>query len=85
MTSFKTNPLKHISETQWEILSILREIRLKPEGDFLVDMKQASQFLGVVVPTLRRYVKEGKIKAVEVGGEIKFWNKDLVSFLKPIN
>lgn len=84
MTLFRTNPLKHISEMQHEILAVLNEIRLRPEEDFLVDSKKAAQFLGVHKATLARHVKEGKIPAVTSGKEIKFWNKDLIAYLKPV-
>lgn len=84
MTLFRTNPLKHISEQNMEILSILAEIRLQPETDFLVDSKKAAQFLGMHKATLARHVNDGKIKAVKSGNETKFWNKDLIAYLKPV-
>ena len=84
MTLFRTNPLKHISEQNMEILSILSEIRLRPEEEFLVDSKRAAQFLGMHKATLARHVNDGKIKAVKSGNETKFWNKDLIAFLKPV-
>ena len=81
MTNFRANPLKHLKEQTDEILLILREIKMKPEGDFLVGNKAASEFLGVCRATLNRYVKDGKIKFVQTPGENKFWNKDLIEFL----
>ncbi len=48
----------------------------------LFNVKQAAFILKVHPLTIRRYVKEGRLKAVRVGGNVRIQEKDLQDFNK---
>lgn len=48
----------------------------------LFNINQAAFILKIHQLTLRRYIKEGKLKAVRVGGNIRIKESDLTAFNK---
>ncbi len=48
----------------------------------LFNVKQAAFILKVHPLTIRRYVKEGRLKAIRVGGNVRIKEKDLQDFNK---
>ena len=48
----------------------------------LFNVKQAAFILKVHPLTIRRYVKEGRLKAIRVGGNVRIKEKDLQEFNK---
>lgn len=51
-------------------------------GQELLATEQAVEILGTSRPTLTRWIKEGKIKALKVGRQWRFYRQDLERFLK---
>ena len=51
----------------------------------LFNIKQAAFILRVHPLTLRRYINEGKLKAVKAGGNIRIKEEDLQEFQKDIS
>lgn len=50
--------------------------------DQLFNVKQAAYILKVHPLTIRRYIKEGKLTAIKVAGNVRVKNEDLLSFQK---
>ena len=50
----------------------------------LLSIKQVAGTLGIHPITVRRYIKEGKLQAVKVGGNIRIHKKSLNQFPRPI-
>ena len=50
--------------------------------DNLFNVNQAAFILKVHPLTIRRYIKEGRLKALKVGGAIRIREKDLQEFNK---
>ena len=50
--------------------------------DTLFNVKQAAFILKVHPLTIRRYIKEGRLKAIRVGGNVRIKEKDLQDFNK---
>lgn len=48
----------------------------------LFNVKQAAFILKVHPLTIRRYIKEGRLKAIRVGGNVRIKEKDLQDFNK---
>jgi excisionase family DNA binding protein len=48
----------------------------------LFNVKQAAFILKVHPLTIRRYIKEGRLKAVRVGGNVRIKEKDMQEFNK---
>lgn len=48
----------------------------------LFNVNQAAYILKVHPLTVRRYIKEGKLKAVKAGGNVRIREKDLMEFNK---
>ena len=44
--------------------------------------REAAEYLKVHVETLRRYVREGQLQAVKVGGRLRIQESDLIKFVK---
>lgn len=60
------------------------------ESKEILSIREAAKLLGCHDRTLRRYVKEGKLKAYKLGGTtkrstLKFLREDLLKLLKPIS
>jgi excisionase family DNA binding protein len=50
--------------------------------DTLFNVNQAAFILKVHPLTIRRYIKEGKLKAIKSGGNVRIREKDLLEFNK---
>ena len=50
--------------------------------DTLFNVNQAAFILKVHPLTIRRYIKEGKLKAIKSGGNVRIKEKDLLEFNK---
>ncbi len=44
--------------------------------------REAAEHLKVHVETLRRYIREGQLQAVKVGGRLRIQESDLIKFVK---
>lgn len=87
MTDFKSNPLQAIFEQNTEILHRLKlpnnEPKKEPERDLIYNKKQTAEYLGVHPATVTRWVNFGILKAINVGGEVKFKESEIKAFCKP--
>ncbi|MBN9298615.1 MAG: excisionase family DNA-binding protein [Filimonas sp.] len=55
------------------------------KDDSLLTKKEAAKFLGVSAPTLSKYIREGRVKALSVSGtRQRFWQSDLEKSIKAI-
>lgn len=53
--------------------------------DNLLSVRQVAYMLKVHHLTIRRYIKEGRLKAVRVGGNVRIKEKDLQEFHKELS
>lgn len=53
--------------------------------DNMLSVRQVAFMLKVHHLTIRRYIKEGKLKAVRVGGNVRIKEKDLQEFHKELS
>ncbi|HKC14709.1 MAG TPA: helix-turn-helix domain-containing protein [Patescibacteria group bacterium] len=51
----------------------------------LFNVNQAAFILKVHPLTIRRYIKEGKLKAIRIGGNVRIKESDLQSFNKEVS
>lgn len=54
------------------------------DTDNLLSVKQVAFILKVHPLTIRRYIKEEKLKAIKVGGNIRIGEKELLNFHKDL-
>ena len=52
------------------------------ENDGLLNIKQASEFLNLSVPTLYKYVQSARIPVNKVAGRLFFTQKELIEWVK---
>ncbi len=50
--------------------------------DNFYNVNQAAYIMKVHPLTIRRYIREGKLKAVKLGGNVRIKERDLQSFMK---
>ena len=76
--SFLIEEVKQIKATLAK-LSIIPPI---PQRDEFIGVPEASEFLGVSVPTIYRKVREREIPSMKRGGKLYFSKDDLTVYLK---
>ena len=72
-------------EQNYRMIELLNEIKSlimgQPKEDKWLNIKEASEYCNVNHQTLRRNVKEGKLKASKTLGKLLFKRCDLEAFL----
>ena len=71
--------------TEYRTIELLKEIKSliigQPKKNNWIDINEASEYTSVSASTLRRNIKEGKLKASKRLGKILFKKSDLESWL----
>ena len=47
----------------------------------LYSAKEVAEMLGVTRVTVYRWIKEGKLKSVKIGGSVRIWESELNEFI----
>ena len=68
---------------QQELSCMAPAIQVNDKSDFL-SRKQASELLGISLPTLGDYIKKGKVKAYRIGRRVRLKQSEIESSLKLI-
>lgn len=81
-----TNPFEIISERLNTIESLLIGMKKEPENvsNKMFSVKELSKNIGATELTIRNWIKEGKIKAVRIGGRIFIEEKQFQNGLQEV-
>lgn len=81
-----TNPFEIISERLNTIESLLIGMKKEPENvsNKMYSVKELSKNIGATELTIRNWIKEGKIKAVRIGGRIFIEEKQFQNGLQEV-
>ncbi len=87
------NPFAPIVERLDKIESILNYLHSKElltgqapnsSNDELISRKDAAQLLGISLPTLHSYTKDGRIPAYRIGSQVRFKKSEVLDCLTKV-
>jgi excisionase family DNA binding protein len=75
---------KIIEDSQQKLISEMFEKSQKSGNDEFITRKAAAQILGISIPTLSKYIREGLIPAAHINGRYRLRKADVINSLTEV-